>query len=945
MSSSSFQLKSKVVCAGAGTGKTTHLVDEVIQAYKSFESKKQKPYLIVCTFTIKATQELKERFYEKAKEQSDSGFLNYIQSSCFRISSIDSILSSFLRDYSYEYGLNPDFTLEDSQQINKLFNELSEDYFFEKHSHLLKKIKFNDLQEALKFYIEKKLAYGNIDLLNESDFLKNLDPKKKDKDEYQAENFLPLFKDFKLMADEFFVEYIEKKKTQGCLEMKDLGLFSLDLLRKKPQVAAAYFKEWDYWFIDEYQDTSWIQEQILKSFTNDFKNVFCVGDPQQSIYFFRGADPNVFQRRKDALSGEIQNLNTNYRSQASLIHFFNDIFKKEKGFIKFQPPKGKICDAKKPCVQILTYNKDKEQFFAALYGYIHQLLDEGSKLSDITILSRKNSDLYQVSSFLKKKKMNFVLHGSSRFFNNRLILDALFLFKFLINPHDHLNLSSLLRTPYFYFTDQKIMDKSYEYNKEKRRLSFWSYLLEKQGQESVIQDLKNYLEIQKDQGLLKTFEQALLERSYFDTAYYQDSSGVSEANLWKLLSLLKTSLKPLDVFYSFLEEENSKEDSSRDQEAVSALDSKDLQLMTIHKSKGLQFKHVILCDFSLGKPNPPNDNHCNFDIENKKMAFSIPVGNRYMKKIKSFPQKEMIEDKKQKEKEELDRLYYVAMTRAQDSLALAIPSHKDMKNNSWLIQNSFFQSLETISNSESDSKKTKEWKEGIYSRDQYCFSIKHDFKYDFKKKPSQDKVKPVPLYKPQDISKSYIKSSQDFSNSYQNFVKDLKPTSVSVRPIENKISKMNLGIHLHHYLRLLSGHSLEDVSSFLNQAHLSQDKKENIKKGLDFILELKDPNFSYFLKQGYSEWDFKFRKNNVTLQGRIDLWGLKDKEIWLFDYKSSFSESTKKQLIFYSWVLKKMYQIETIYMCEVYPFEKKIKKYSYNDKDQKEIETWLKTLV
>ena len=429
------------------------------------------------------------------------------------------------------------------------------------------------------------------------------------------------------MADEFFTEYLTQKKIQGCLVIGDLALFSLDLLRNHPRVAQSFSKEWNYWFIDEYQDTSWVQEQIIKRITA-FKNVFCVGDPKQSIYFFRGSDPNVFERRVASLGKEVKKLGVNYRSSPSLVHFFNDFFTKEEGFITFQPPQDKKWDAKKPCVSFLTYDKEREEAFESTYYYIQKLLDEGNSLNDIAIFSRTNGDLSDVASFLKKRKINVLFSGSNSFSNNRLVLDASFLFKFLINPYDDKNLIALCRTPYFYLKDQKIADVCHDHKqfcKTDKKISLWSYLEENKDEGGVIQQLKTYLEIGKTKGLLKVFEQALLERSFFDLSHYQDSSGSSESNLWKFLSLLHKASNPLDFFYSLMEENQETLPSFKKKEATSFLNSEVIQLMTIHKSKGLEFKHVIICDFSIGISQKGADsNDCVFDSKKGKMAFSYP---------------------------------------------------------------------------------------------------------------------------------------------------------------------------------------------------------------------------------------------------------------------------------------------------------------------------------
>jgi len=963
--SPSFELKSYVVCAGAGTGKTTYLMNQVAFVYKEFKKQNTRPpHLMVCTFTIKATQELKKRLFEKAVDQEDWEFLAYIQSPFLHISTIDSILHSFLRKYGYEYGLNPDFTLEDTHREAALFNTLSETYLFGKYFFILEKMSFSHIQEILRCYIREKLKYGDISFYNEQDFAdfqleyqsreskgllsKKLKANIKAEPEcFEAKHFIPFFKDLQQLVDEFFEDYLEQKKTQAYLITEDLILLSLDLLRKCPNVAKSFSQEWDYWFIDEYQDTSWAQEQFFTHITQ-FKNVFCVGDPKQSIYFFRGADPEVFKRRVQAVEKEdkerVETLHTNYRSTSSMVHFFKDFFTPEKGFIDFKPDKKDPSD--KSSIYFLTYEKSSGsdykqiygQAFESIYCYIQKLLNEGNTLSDITILSRKNQDLINLASFLKDKHINILLYGSS-FADNRLIIDALFLFKFLLNPYDNTNLISLLRCPYFYLEDPAITDVCYQHNNQKQKGSFdslWSCFKKEHIDIPVIQKLNLYLDIVKEKGVLHTFEQALLDRGFLDLSYYNDPLGLSESNLWKLLTLLKNTKNPLSLFYSLIEDETVWD---HQREVSSVLSSDAISLMTIHKSKGLEFKNVIICDLSLGSSLTSNLNkECVFDVKRKKIACSIPIGHRSKKKIKSYGHKVIMDHSKKQEQEESQRLFYVAMTRAKETLACMLPC-KITDTNLVLFANKFFEFAKRNSKGH-----IIDWEEGVYNRNGYSFEVKNNFKYSLKSTPSYHSPSLLDPYKPQVKPQNYIKSSKDFYEETQEHTQ-LDSQKIILPRIKNQILNRHKGIYLHHYLKLLSTHSLKDTLAHLKQSYVSQAHQGQILDALKYVSDLKDPDLSDCLKTGQSEWSFRLKRENIILQGRIDLWSQKNnKDFWVFDYKSGESPVLHKQLIFYSWVLEHIYPIKTINMCEVYPFTKQIQVESYSQHHKQQMEDWLQTL-
>ena len=1134
------QLESQLVRAGAGTGKTTCLVNEVYSLFKKFrELEGRNPKLIVCTFTRKASQELKERLFKKAIEElsereqqslkqngleeekqnfqkeknnkleSQSLFLNYIQSPSLYISTIDGILNLFLKRYGHRFDLSPDFQLNYGQANEALFDSLAEEFIFEKNFSLLKKIPYPLLKELFLFYFKCRLKYGEISFYNTKDFaefnqqrdlfltagdlfkktknkkldiikikqylkenkspLEKLLNKHKDiedikqlfeeEESFKADDFVPLFEEFDQAGKEFFLSFLEKKKKTALLDIEDLLLFSLALLRENPKTAQSFSKEWNYWLIDEYQDTSWIQEQIIDKITG-FKNVFCVGDPAQSIYLFRDADSRVFKRRENALTSQVQKLNINYRSSASLIYFYNDFFPENKSFMKFKPPEDKQVHCDKPCVYFLTYEKDKEQkekykqrALTALYHYIQKLVSEGFNYSDIAVLSSNNDDLIEIASYLRSQNLPLMLYSSKSFSQKRLILDALFLLKFLINPYDNINLKALLRTPYFRLSDQDLADSSYEhfeFCKNKEPCSFWSFIKEKFSDRVFIKSLISYLADKQEKGFIKSFERALMDSGFMDLSYFQDPTGSSESNLWKFLSLLnKDSSSALELFYSLISEEDG-EDSNK--EAPSCENSESIELMTIHKSKGLEFKHIVVMDFSIGSSAFKSGNKTKdliiYDETKQKMAFSVPIGGRYKKKIKSYAHK--VYNKKQGREMllEKERLFYVAMTRAKQSLALFIPNSVPEKN-SWLYGVGFFKNFIPELNQilleeqydKQDKKKLKSWRlnEGFYKTNQYLFCVKSsesmcqspnpfiDTHSELKslspaKKTNQKKEKLVSIVEDKYFgasSESIYKSEEDFIDSAKDFhtvslskkedqkkkipvltggkeyfgadfelqvksskhfVKDTiekdkfsnekifnfkraeipnkkstihsKETFFQKEEIKspfyfskakNILFKTNLGNHLHSFLQRLSYRSFEQVKTLIENSFLSQEDKEQIQQALIYIIELKNPHISCFLKTGFPEWPFQLKTKKVLLQGQIDLWSWDDKQIRLFDYKSSKSQSpqTEKQLIFYSWILDEFYHPEKIWMYEVYPFQKIIHESLYNKSHKRLFEDWL----
>ena len=700
---SKFLFQSELIRAGAGTGKTYQLIEKIYGLFEqTLTAKKRVPRLIVCTFTKKAAQELKERLFEKSLESLDTSlpltnsFLDYISSSALQVGTIDSILYQLLKKHGHMIELNPDFEIALNSLNDTLFDSFSKEFLYKKHFSLLKKLPYPYLKELLLSYYKYRIQYGRLSFYDEKDFkefqeekdffkdrkeifpndftedftedfkrksqvyqlylkFKGSDAEKdfdysavkklfREEEIFKSQNFIPLFHEFQIIAEEFFSEFLKIKKNSPSFSIEDLLLFTCHLLNTQPEVPQKINQEWDYWLIDEYQDTSFLQDQVLEKITG-FKNIFCVGDPGQSIYTFRGADSEVFKNREKKLikiGGALRELKLNRRSSPALISFYNDFFPEE-SFTKFEQNDQSEYDPS--CLSFFTYHlEEKKIILPALLKYIRQLKrEQKASYGDMAVLCSKNEDIIEVSNYLKEEGIPLMIYGSKTISQNRVVLDSLFLLKFLINPYDDDNLKALLRTPYFRLSDQDLVNSSYEYKELdfSNKLSFWFFLKEKYKEKSFVENLSTHLENYRSLGLFESFKQALFNSGMMDLADYQDPAGTSSASLWKLLSLLKESKKSaLNLFYELTEKDL--DNSNNFNEPPAQHSSECMELMTIHKSKGLQFKHVIVLDFSMIKAPVASRNiqgDSIYDTSRNKMSFSVPLGARDKKKIKTYGHK------------------------------------------------------------------------------------------------------------------------------------------------------------------------------------------------------------------------------------------------------------------------------------------------------------------
>ena len=905
VSSLSSELKSLLIQAGAGSGKTTALIDKVeILSDLYFKKHNRYPRLLICTFTRKATQELKERLYKKAIDKNNLDFLDYLSSTDCYISTLHGVFSLFLKRYGYKHNFNIDkISQTDSSRIA---DEVASSMIFKKYPHLLQKNPFSHLRESLEFYYKNQILFSDINFDN------------------QQTEFIEYFNEFEKLAKEFSKEFHYQKKQQAVLSMEDIELWTWDMLNSAPETASLINKDWDYWLIDEYQDTSLIQESIIQKITQ-FNHVFCVGDPQQSIYTWRAADPEVFKRRLQALGDRARFLTTNHRSQQGLVSFFNDFFSQYEGFYKLKNKKPATSDV----AVNFNYHENKEDIFKQVMWSIQKLISEGCNYKQICILSPKKKELFELSKFFKKNNIPVQLLARGFFIKRRPVLDACFLLKFFINPHDDTNLLALLRTPYFNIKDDeiaKIGQDVYLHNKQNKKLSIWDWSKQNHCKNEAIKDLSLLLDRQKEQGFIITFEKALLERGFFDLSDYRDPSGLEEANLWKLLNLLykdqREGKTPLESYYSFLKE--IREDDEEGAESVTSFkDDNFVRLMTIHSSKGLEFDHV----FVLG-PASNLKNHASeqvFDRDSKKMALSVALKGLEFSKEKSTEHKEILKKEKEKQKQERQRLLYVAFTRAKEQLHLFLL--KDTKN-FWFKEFPFFNEISQL--------------KGKQTRKGYSLFVNHDVNSIIVSKPKNkiDIVKPIQQKAP---SKHIIKNSHDFIKSFQvQEKKDFIP-----KKVENLFFASDKGSYLHECLYLINFYPYEHIKNKVLSSDFSVKNKNLILDAIEWLLSLKDPDMSLFFNKEGAEWSFQIPFKGSVLQGQIDLWSQKQDSIWVFDYKSSDKEkdATKRQLMFYSYVLDQIYHPKKLVMCALYPFQKTYDEMVFSEQDKKEVEAWLNSLV
>ena len=969
MSGPTPQLNRKIVRAGAGAGKTTGLVNQIVDVYRLFISgpEKRPPRVILTTFTRKATQELRERLIKKACELEDPKLLQFVTDpSSLHVSTIHGLLSLFLRQVGHLAELDSGFQVLDERESEQLarqaLREVLIDHpegltFFSNYGfdRILKMAKLYDSArrehgalraatlDELRAEVEHRRTYWRKKILELAASIREEVPDKKwleyanewesiandlppdkwpRKPSKSAKSEVPedwhariedfnkeLKKDFdrdywneslwsaqvedwrrfQPLAEQFTEVYGRLKDRQSRLDMSDLELRSLEILRARPELGAVFNANWDYWMIDEYQDTSPLQNTCLTTLIGD-RPVYFVGDPQQSIYLFRGADVRVFDEAERAVvasGGEFEKRQTNYRSQPDLLRFINAFM----ASVSSKDFESMDSEKKEPAPRICTKflrSDDEASELHAIVARVEELCSQGAKFDDICVLGRTHRDLMDVSTALRAAGYPTHVHAARGFSNRREIVDAQALWRFLLNPHDNYNLLVLLRSPWFLVSDGEL-----EQWMADRPASLWKRLMNKETRPEPIERLKATLALADQHGVTRAFEDALRQAYILDLALVSDPAGRRESNLWKILAKAHALEKEGNRSLLELSQGDLVLDplAAAEGDATSAQEPNCINCMTIHGSKGLEFEHVIIPRMG---DRPQTSHTAVFCSSGGRFSFPVwseEVGDFMASVLDVNSASEM----RERELKEFDRWLYVGVTRAKSTLTL---SWSSMDRESWASRSPWF-NLEA----------------GVKSGKGFQYEIVTGLvpKQDTRASTNRD----VNVRKP-------WANLAEARAARASVTELIAKAEVKLRPgVDSAWSRWQakaLGQRIHRELEALkySGGALREGS--VEGTHA---------EAIEWVFELNEPPMRDLVLNGYPEWGFQVAHKHGVLEGQIDLWSETDDRIYIIDYKSgnpSRVEDAFSQLSLYAWALRRFGHKKPIELVAIYPLSRKVER-------------------
>lgn len=549
-----------LVLAGAGSGKTRILTYRIIHLIESGSAFPAEIFAV--TFTNKAAHEMRERV---SRLLEGTG----IPAEDVWISTFHSSGAKLLRMYGDRVGLRPGFSIFDDGDSQTLLKQC------------LAALDISD-----KVLTPKSIHYRIQALKNEG-----LDPL-----EFSAKG-----SDFFERRIEPIVHAYERGlRENNAVDFGDLLRKTLELFEKHPDILDRFQEQYRYFLVDEYQDTNGVQYRLLKLLAMKYRNICVVGDEDQSIYKWRGADiRNILDFEKDYPEAKVVKLEENYRSTANIISASNLVIshntqRKEKKLFT-NNPKGDSVE-----VHVLENDYDESDW---VVKKINQLLIRGDKHEDIAIFYRTHAQSRLFEDRLRAERVPYQIFGGLRFYDRAEIKNALSYLKLIANPLDNVALSRIINVP-----ARGIGKASLEVLQalaNEKNVSFttaMSLLSEGEGEmgagarkkiatfDEMIRKLRKDLESMP----VRDFYSVMLE----DTGYLaslRDSDDIEAATRLENLQELASAIAdyegraPNPSLAGFLEEVALYTDQDRAQ-----TDGKAITLMTIHSAKGLEYQNVFL---------------------------------------------------------------------------------------------------------------------------------------------------------------------------------------------------------------------------------------------------------------------------------------------------------------------------------------------------------------
>ena len=556
-----------LILAGAGSGKTQVIIQRIAYLIR----KKQVPpqQILAVTFTNKAAEEMRERLKETLSGKQIG----------VHLSTFHALGVNMLRKSIHHLGYRPNFIIYDKNDQLSVIKTIMEDQDFDDTGLIDAK--------SVHFEISQSKSTGE----GPEVFL--------DQQESQQ----------KQMIGKIYRQYQKTMKGCNAIDFDDILNLTLSLFEKHPEVMDNLTERFRYIMVDEYQDTNRIQYKLLRHLTKQHRNLCVVGDDDQSIYGWRGAEVrNIFDFEQDYPEVKYVRLEQNYRSTQIILQAANQVIS-----INTQRMPKKLWSEKQGGVKLdwLQSENEAEEVEVVTRRIRTKILQHGNRYLDFSILYRSNFQSRSLEEALRGAKIPYRVIGGASFYDRQEIRDALAYLKVIHNPNDEVSLHRIINTPRrgigktalvqantccqeMHLPLFKVMLRARKYEKIPKNAAF--------TMEMFAGIIINYQQRFANERFANVFKELLDEVGYI--RFLETQSGEPKLrerrvkNVLELLNGIRTysEKNPEDSVRQYLEritlftENDNDADSKADQ----------VSIMTLHSAKGLEFPFVFMIGMSEG---------------------------------------------------------------------------------------------------------------------------------------------------------------------------------------------------------------------------------------------------------------------------------------------------------------------------------------------------------
>nr|WP_317332116.1 DUF3553 domain-containing protein [uncultured Romboutsia sp.] len=550
-----------LILAGAGSGKTRVLTTRI--GYLIEDKGVQPANILAITFTNKAANEMRERVEETLESDASDMWISTFHSCCVRI----------LRKDINKIGYNRSFVIYDSADQVTLVKDC------------LKELNLNDK------VFEPKMIISTISGAKD----KLYDPKKF-KAMHMHDNRMSKIADV-------YALYQDRLKRNSALDFDDLIFKTVELLKSNKEVLDYYRNRFKYIMVDEYQDTSKAQYELIKILAREHQNICVVGDDDQSIYGWRGADiRNILEFEKDYDDVHVVKLEQNYRSTQIILDAANTVISNN-----IERKRKRLWSEKKDGelikIQVAQDEIEESDFVADMIAKISR--DQNRSYKDFAVLYRANAQSRSVEDALNKSQIPYNIYGGTKFYERKEIKDLIAYLRVIQNPQDDISIKRIINVPRRGIglrTIEKIEDRA-----SLKQESIYSVLIDIETNSDISTKARNSISEFVDNviGTLRTMREVypvskLIEKviesidyyGYIDELYKGDKEEAEERkdNVKEFISVAMefeqiSEEKDLETFLTGV----ALTSESSEEEEVDKV-----SLMTIHTSKGLEFPVVFI---------------------------------------------------------------------------------------------------------------------------------------------------------------------------------------------------------------------------------------------------------------------------------------------------------------------------------------------------------------